>query len=522
MLQADLFEPESDPEDLEAKISLPADYPFKSIDDIVAFENYTALMAREHFHVFRRVMRPNMIWGWFPERLSLELQRFYNDFIAGKRPKLGIAAPPQHGKSIVAEDFIAWIAGKHPDKKTIYASYAADLGTYRNANFQRMVRSPQYRMVFPNFEIGKSGWTCNSDQIDYCDHVGSFRNTTVSGTINGFEIHLGVLDDPIKGRAEALSQTISDRTWSWFTDDWLSRFSNDSAQLIIMTRWALNDVIGRYKEKAPDLRIVEYPAFADHDDRYRKAGEPLFPALKDAQFLEDRKRVMFASSWLSEYQQKPIAVGGGMFPIEMFRIIPIFDVRDVIASVRGVDKAGCFVAGTMIATEFGDVPIESIKPGVRVWTRKGLRPVKRAWLTKYVDKLVSVRFQDGTELVGTPDHRIWTDSGWKPLATLCVGAYTSCLCMRRQPWLKVKLFGLKEFVITVIRTVLAKAVKDIFIIKVKPSIEKYGVQFMAIYPTVVTSITLMMIGTTIRRTIWSASNENPFWQYSAAGLRHRG
>ncbi len=192
---------------------------------------------------------------------------------------VGNSLQPTHN-SIVAEDFIAWIAGKHPDKKTIYASYAADLGTYRNANFQRMVRSPQYRMVFPNFEIGKSGWTCNSDQIDYCDHVGSFRNTTVSGTINGFEIYLGVLDDPIKGRAEALSQTISDRTWSWFTDDWLSRFSNDSAQLIIMTWWALNDVIGRYKETVSDLRIVEYPAFADHDDRYRKAGEPLFPALK--------------------------------------------------------------------------------------------------------------------------------------------------------------------------------------------------------------------------------------------------
>jgi hypothetical protein len=27
-----------------------------------------------------------------------------------------------------------------------------------------------------------------------------FRNTTVSGQINGLELHLGVIDDPIKGR----------------------------------------------------------------------------------------------------------------------------------------------------------------------------------------------------------------------------------------------------------------------------------------------------------------------------------
>lgn len=59
-------------------------------------------------------MRPLMVWGWFVDDISRHLQQFYDDLIAGKRPKLAIMAPPQHGKSLSAEDFISWLAGKAP------------------------------------------------------------------------------------------------------------------------------------------------------------------------------------------------------------------------------------------------------------------------------------------------------------------------------------------------------------------------------------------------------------------------
>jgi hypothetical protein len=34
--------------------------------------------------------------------------------------------------SVAAEDFAAWMAGRNPDYKTIYASYSDDLGTRMN------------------------------------------------------------------------------------------------------------------------------------------------------------------------------------------------------------------------------------------------------------------------------------------------------------------------------------------------------------------------------------------------------
>jgi hypothetical protein len=48
--------------------------------------------------------------------------------VAGKRPKLVISSPPQHGKSLAVTDFMAWAMGLNPDLKVIFASYSDALG----------------------------------------------------------------------------------------------------------------------------------------------------------------------------------------------------------------------------------------------------------------------------------------------------------------------------------------------------------------------------------------------------------
>jgi hypothetical protein len=308
--------------------------------DVELAAEQAAFEARENFWAFRRYMRPNMLWGWWVEKVSIELQQFYEDLVAGRRPKLMLMAPPQHGKSWAAEDFIAWVAGKNPDLKTIYASFSEELGTQRNSSLQRLMESPRYRTAFPDTRIGQDGWQCNSNLIEYVGHVGSFRNTTVFGGVNGMELHLGVLDDPVKGRAEANSKTNRDKTWHWFTDDWGSRFAANSGMLILMTRWHLDDVLGRYLKKEPGVRIVRFPAIAETDEPHRRAGEALFPELKPLDFLLERKNVMPMASWESEYQQNPIITGGGIFPVEKLSILAVFDRSQISRTVRAWDKAG--------------------------------------------------------------------------------------------------------------------------------------------------------------------------------------
>ena len=79
----------------------------------------------------------------------------------------------------------------------------------------------------------------------------------------------------------------------------------------------------------------------------------------------------------------------------------------------------CFVAGTMIATDRGQVAIENIKAGSLVWTREGLRRVVDAGMTNRSATVSKVAFDNGACLVGTGGHPVWTEnSGWKPLDAL--------------------------------------------------------------------------------------------------------
>ncbi len=312
-------------------------YPIEQID---AATKLNAAKARDSFAAFRRTIRPDLLWGPFVGRLTAEMQRFHEAFEAGKRPWLAILTPPQHGKSWSAEDFIAWMAGRHSDRKTIYASYSEDLGVLRNNNLQRLFKSPRYQHVFPNLRIGAPNYQCNTSLIEYADGPGSFRNTTINGPITGMELHLGVIDDYVKGRREANSKTVRDATWSWFTDDFMTRFAEESALLIIGTRWHLDDLVGWLIDKSKRLRVLEFTAIAEEDERYRRKGEPLFPELKSLKFLQERQRLMSDASWQAEYQQHPYLIGGGMFPIEKLQTIGILDRKEIVQSVLGVDKAG--------------------------------------------------------------------------------------------------------------------------------------------------------------------------------------
>jgi predicted phage terminase large subunit-like protein len=311
--------------------------------------------ARASFPAFRRVMRPDLIWGWWLEELAERLQQFYEDLVAGKRPMMAVQAPPQHGKSWTATDFVAWVAGRNPNLRTIFASYSEELGARTNFDLQRCMRSSRYAAMFGRTRIGVPGWQCNSSLIEYAGYDGSFRNTTVQGQINGFALSLGVIDDPVKGRLEANSKLTRDKTWDWFTDDFLPRFAADAGLLLIMTRWHVDDLFGRVLKKFPDLRIVRYPAIAEEDELHRRKGEALFPELKPPDFLLSRKDTLTQHSWEAQYQQRPMVIGGGQLPTEKLIVLPYcFDRTKIVASVRYWDKAGSvgedadFTAGVLM------------------------------------------------------------------------------------------------------------------------------------------------------------------------------
>ena len=320
------------------------------------------VQSREHFAIYREYVHPDLIQGWWTEELASHLQDFFADLKAGKRPKLAIMSPPQHGKTRTVEDFICWATGRDPQLRTIYASYSDELGVRMNLAVQRTLESDRYRDVFGRVVIGLPGYQCNTSMIEFPPFAGSFRNVTINGGVTGMGLNLGVVDDPIKGRQEASSKPVRDKTWNWFIDDFFSRFANDAGLLVIMTRWHVDDLMGRALERFKDFKVLRYEAIATADERHfyrgqwltRAKGEPLFAdgetlneqgdeviaPWKPLDFLQERKRALSEASWASLYQQDPYIVGGGVIPIEKLLTVKNWVPSDVVQSVRYWDKAG--------------------------------------------------------------------------------------------------------------------------------------------------------------------------------------
>ena len=323
-----------------------------SEEDLDAYIAHSAAEARENLWAFRQFMDPMLVQGWFPKDISDKLQLFYNRLIGGKRPKLILEAPPQHGKTRNVQDFIGWVAGKNPDLRTIYASFSNDLGTMTNGYLQKMYDNENYNIVFPDTMINTSNVVTisgrtkrNSSLIEYVGRKGSFRNATVQGQINGKGLDLGIIDDPLKGRAEASSKTIRDKTWNWMTDDFFTRFSEYAGMILMATRWHVDDPTGRFIEKFPDAIVLKYPALSvPHNRRYdprREPDMPLFPEFKSKTFLMERKDVHTIASWESLYQQSPIVTGGGIFPLDRVKYTKSMpEHRQIKKTVRYWDKAG--------------------------------------------------------------------------------------------------------------------------------------------------------------------------------------
>lgn len=81
----------------------------------------------------------------------------------------------------------------------------------------------------------------------------------------------------------------------------------------------------------------------------------------------------------------------------------------------------CLVAGTMVKTDHGAVPIEDIEVGDMVLTHLGYREVLASGITRPEPaEIWRVTFEDGTEIEGTFDHDIMTTGGYKNLGRLTI------------------------------------------------------------------------------------------------------
>jgi predicted phage terminase large subunit-like protein len=252
---------------------------------------------------------------------------------AGAIKRLMVFAPPRHGKSeLASRRFPAYYLGRNPDDEVVMTSYAAALANRMNRNVQAIITSNLYQQLFPGVRLqagrvlGGMKAKRAQDFFEIPGHLGSLRSAGVGGGISGMGFKLGIIDDPIKDAEEALSMTIRDGVWDWYTSTFLTRQAPEAAIMLIQTRWNEDDLAGRLlKEQAAggdQWDVISFPAISEAPlspyDQRTAAGMPLWPERFDLPWLEKMHRALGTFWWDALYRQNPTPEGGALFKSSWF------------------------------------------------------------------------------------------------------------------------------------------------------------------------------------------------------------
>jgi len=296
-------------------------------------------ISRRQLLPFTKYTKRNYRVQWY-HRLICET---LDDWISGKIKRLMVFAPPRHGKSeLVSRRLPSLILGMYPNAKIISASYNMNLAEDMNNDVQKIIDSERYRLLFPKttlagqsaqrFKLGGK-FTRTSKQFQIVGHEGAYVSAGVGTGITGKGFDFGIIDDPVKNRQEAESETVRNTVWDWYMSTFESRQEGEVPILVTVTRWHEDDLAGRLLaaqekggEHALKWRIIRLPALAEPEENLdpmdvrEGEGEALWPGKFSRKVLLGRRATLTGYEWDSLYQQRPLPPGGGKIKRKWFKM----------------------------------------------------------------------------------------------------------------------------------------------------------------------------------------------------------
>lgn len=331
-----------------------------------------AEIARRSNLAFTFYTKPDFVINWHHRLVADALDRV----LAGRCRRLMIFEPPQNGKSEqVSRRFPAYAFGKRPGLRIIAWSYSDSLAQDMSRDVQKVMSQKEYKVLFPKVRLAESSdqEKRTQGQFDIVGESGYYVAAGIMGSITGKTSDIGIVDDPIKNRAEAESEVYRQRVWDQYTSAFATRqFGSDGAIIICLTRWHEDDLAGRLLRLAaenPDAdqwEVISLPAIAKVADGYRNVGDPLWPAKYPLAELMRRRAGMGEYDWASLYQQEPAPPGGGLFKEEWFagRFVDAAPVEARRArgwDTAGTENGGDWTCGVKIAEAGGIFYIEDVQ-----------------------------------------------------------------------------------------------------------------------------------------------------------------
>lgn len=254
--------------------------------------------------------------------------------------------PPRHGKSeLTSRRLPAYLFGIKPDVKIIGCSYNSTLAKDFNRDVQRIIQDPLYNEVFPNTRLNeknvstdsRGAYKKNAHEFQIVGQKGYYRGVGVMGPLTGYDMDIGIIDDPVKDAIDAASIVQREAKWEWYTKVFSSRIENHTQQLITQTRWHEDDLSGRIINRlgAEDWVIVNLPAIKRGQTMVgdpRQMGEPLWANKKSLEQLLEYE-AMDPSGFKALYQQDPQPFEGGLV-YNNWSIIEDYEFQQIESTYR--------------------------------------------------------------------------------------------------------------------------------------------------------------------------------------------
>ena len=303
--------------------------------------------ARKDYATYVALANPGFYTTHFHKFLCDEIREFLEHPCEnGVMDILLLSVPPQHGKSYtVTETLPSWYLGKHPTDGVIIAGYESTFAE----SFSRRNRD-KYNTIVQEVFLQRDK---NGDIVHDCRpnpnvqgvalwetaQGGTCRAAGLKAGITGYGCELFIIDDPIKNKEQADSETVIAKIHDEMGPSVQSRIHPGGKLIVIQTRWVEGDVIGWVQENWHEWiwKTINLPAEYDEtaanigpDPLGRKIGDSLMGAhLGDDEsklpqkiantnrWLRSKKDLVIRSdgerTWNALYQGRPSAANGNLF-----------------------------------------------------------------------------------------------------------------------------------------------------------------------------------------------------------------
>lgn len=268
-------------------------------------------LARKSFWEYCKFRAPDFYKEdrLFLKDLANQLQYFVQE---SDSQIMVINMPPRFGKSRTATNLVSWLFGVYgAEKKVMTGSYNEIL----SSTFARQVRDTiaeeptmgtlSYCHIFPNTRIKRGEASASKWALEGSEQT-NYLATSPKSTATGFGCNIMIIDDLIKSAEEASNEPLLEKQIEWFTSTMMQRTEHGFKLIIIMTRWATNDLAGYILENYDNVVHINYKAVLDD-------GTMLCDEILNREDYELKTQNMNKDIVLANYQQEPIDIKGRLY-----------------------------------------------------------------------------------------------------------------------------------------------------------------------------------------------------------------